>query len=94
MTIKIKITSSNGALYADPGQVPQRTDSSIRVITRGGVILTSPANVPTIQSQAVSNLEYYSTTAQMLGNTATSYANSISYTNSATANINVDGGNF
>ena len=80
MTIKIKVTSSNGVLYADPGQVPQRTDSTIRVVNKNGVILTSPVNVPTIQTQAISDLANYSTTVQMLGNDATTYANSVAYT--------------
>lgn len=50
----------------------------VKVVNKNGALLTAPASVPTVATSFF-NQQTYSTTAQMLANDATTYANAIAY---------------
>lgn len=61
----------------------------IKVVNQSGALLAAPASVPVLISSAISDLGNYSNTAVMLANDATTYANSVAYTNGKVANVTV-----
>lgn len=51
----------------------------LNVVNQNGSLLIAPATVPTITTEAISDLSLYSNTQAMLANDATTYANVIAY---------------
>jgi hypothetical protein len=87
----IKVIKQNGVFIQAPGSNAYTTSNSFIILNKNASILTNQKNVPTIPSQMTGKefLNGYSNTAQMLANDATTYANSVNYTNQMIANIHL-----
>jgi hypothetical protein len=57
----------------------------VKVVNQNGSLLTMPASVPVVTAAAISDLSKFSNTSAMLANDATTYANSVAYTDSKVA---------
>ena len=90
-TAKIKVVKQNGILLQAPGSNAYTTSNSFIILNKNASILTNQKNVPVIPSELSSSsfLIGYSNTAQMLANDASTYINSINYTNESLANIHL-----
>lgn len=51
----------------------------VTVVNQNGALLASPVAAPTVTTSAISDLSIFATTAAMLANDATTYANAVSY---------------
>jgi len=51
----------------------------VTVVNQNGALLASPVAAPTVTTSAISDLSVFATTAAMLANDATTYANAVSY---------------
>ena len=51
----------------------------LKVVNSGGALLVAPATVPTVTATSISDLSAYATSAAMLANNATTYANAVAY---------------
>lgn len=88
-SVTLRVVATSTGLVPNTTAIPQISTPAIKVVSKNGVILTSPVNVPTVQAQSISNLDNYSTTSQMLANDATTYANAVAYINNAISNVYV-----
>lgn len=61
----------------------------LKVVNQNGSLLQAPATIPVVATAAISALSKYSNTEMMLANDATTYANAITYTANAVANITI-----
>ena len=58
----------------------------IKVTNKNGSLQTIPSYVPTVETQAVSDLSTYAKSSDMLANTAAAYSNAVAYANTAATN--------
>jgi len=63
-----------------------RNQFTVKVVNQNGSLLQAPASVPIVTTSAIADTSKFATTAAMLANDATTYANSIAFTTNLVAN--------
>lgn len=92
-TIYLKVVNVDGVLQQSKTFTPtQSGQQTIKVTAANGMYVAYPTNIQTVQAQAITDLDKYSNTAQMLANDAQTYANAIAfvqsnYTNSSSLTL-------